>query len=202
MNENQYKQKYKELKLKYMNSVETAFRLGFEQGKQQAQMDSMAQEQQQAMDSMNAQNMQPQDGQNPEAPQEEGQEQPMSAHPEGSELDQHIAELEGLLGKSELKADDLQKALGKLKEDRKKSIQETELKKSAQAIKGIAKNLHKPQFKMSKEASHNVTDNSKKALSMQQQIVSDVMKAWTEEESKASNDISNILNIEGVTDKK
>jgi hypothetical protein len=41
-----YKQKYQELKAKYMNAVDVAFRLGFEEGSKQSQMDQANQQMQ------------------------------------------------------------------------------------------------------------------------------------------------------------
>jgi hypothetical protein len=49
-----WKQKYTELKQKYMNSVDMAFRLGFEDGQKQASQDNAMQQQQQAQDQMTA----------------------------------------------------------------------------------------------------------------------------------------------------
>jgi len=195
MEENSYKKKYAELKAKWMESVDLAFRLGLEQGMQQAQLESMQQEQAmqaQQQEVAAAQGGQPgQPGQNPEeqaAPQE---------NPMGSELDQHLNELESMLGKSEISPDDLKKAINSVK-----SLKQTiELKKSAQAIKGIAAVLHKPAFKMGKQATHQLDDNAKRTLTLQEQIVNDVFKSWDTKEQKATNGIQQILEIEGLVKK-
>lgn len=200
MNEINYKMKYQELKSKFMSAVDSAFRLGFEQGMKEEQMSQMAQAQQQAMNQPGIPGQE--DGtEQAEVPQgaEQEQVQEISAHPEGSELDQHIAKLESMLGKSEIKEEDLKKAIEDFKNFQAMRKQEMELKKSAQAIKGISKALHKPKFKMSVQASHNLKDASKKAVTMQEKIVKDIMKSWAEEEKKASDGIQGILKIEGLT---
>jgi hypothetical protein len=211
--ENTYKSKYQQLKAQYMHAVDTAFRLGYEQGKNDAALDQMAQQQQQEQDMMQAQAGAMQDpmagGGSPEgAPGEAGpstpepQMEPDSEHPDGSELDQHIAKLESLLGKSESNPEELVKALHDIKSLRMKQVQAIELKKSAHAIKEISKALHRPSFKMGLNASHNMNDNAKRAVTLQHRIVSDVMKKWEEEEIRTSKGIGEILQIEGLTKKE
>ena len=80
--------------------------------------------------------------------------------------------------------------------------QKRELAKSAQAISEIAKALHKPAFKMSQVASHNMTSNAKQALGLQEKIVADVMAKWEQEEKNAGNDILAQLNIQGLAKKE
>ena len=72
------------------------------------------------------------------------------------------------------------------------------MKKSQDAVSGIAKALHKPAYKMSVQASHNLNDNAKKAVSMQHKIVTDIMKSWEKQETKAANSIESILNVENL----
>lgn len=201
-----YKNKYKELRAKYMNNVDLAFRIGFEQGVQQAQ-------QQQALDAQaqaNAEKQQMQNGMQPgsdpqdpsaTAPSEPGQENPSAppVSPEqagGSELDQHIGKLESMLGSDS--SPEVQKSLHAIISLRKSEKDAAEMKKSQIAIAGIAKALHKPVFKIGVQASHNLTDNAKKAVSMQSKIVNDVMKSWEAQENKAKNSLESILNIEGL----
>jgi hypothetical protein len=210
--ETSYKAKYQQLKLQYMHSVDVAFRLGYEQGAKEAQMDQMMQQQQeqQAMEQEQAAAMgDPSQGGAPQEaaeagqePQVQGQEQmePASEHPDGSELDQHIAKLEGMLGKSE--PEEMAKALHELKSFRKSQLQAIELKKSYEAINGISKALHKPAFKLSRQASHNMNSNAKTAVSLQHKIVDDVMKKWEEEEHKAAKNIHQIISVEGLTKKE
>src|SRR5579863_10316387 len=164
-----YKNKYMELRSKYMNDLDMAFRLGFEQGGQQAQQDQMAQQEQQAQEiqtaAAGAQPGQPGETPSPEQP---GQSETGSEHPEGSELDQHIAKLESMIAKPEgASAQELGKSIEDLKKLTKSWKEQSDLRKSHAAISGIAKALHKPAFKMSKQASINLNDTAKKAVSMQ-----------------------------------
>lgn len=209
-----YKSKYNQLKTQFMESVDVAWRLGFEAGKQQAQLEDI-QNQQAQQQEMAAQQQglppgqggQPGEG-GPESP-EGGQESPeqaeddtQSENPQGSELDQHIAKLESMVSKSDVTPQDLQKALSDIRKLRKSQQHDIEMKKAAQAISGIAEALHKPKFKISQQANHNMNDNAKRAVSMQHKIVEDVMKAWATEENKASNDILATLGVEGLTTKE
>lgn len=199
-----FKNKYLELRSKYIADVDMAFRLGMEQGMQQAQqqqaLDAQAQaqeaEQQQKLAEANGMGgEQPEDGQPPQ----EGEQpaQPGMEGQGGSELDQHINKLESMLGGSE-QSPEIKKSLEAIVSLRKAEKLAVELKKSDMAIKGIAKALHKPSFKIGVQAQSNMTNNAKKSVSMQHKIVNDVMKAWKEEESKADNKIENILNIENL----
>ena len=203
-----YKNKYMELRAKYLNDLDASFRLGFEQGAQQAQQDQMAQQQADAQAMQQAalagQGGAPGEG---GAPGQEGGGQPGEPAPGqageagGSELDQHISQLEGMLGKPDAKPEEIQKSLQAIKSFRKSQLEAIELRKSTAAIKGIAKALHKPAFKMSATASHNLKDNAKQAVSMQHKIVNDVMAKMEAEERRASTDIKTLLEVEGLTKK-
>lgn len=205
-NQINYKQKYQELKMKFMESVDAAYRIGFEQGAQQAAMDQMVMQQQQQAEmeaaaagggpdfSGNGAEGSPAGAEqqaNPNAGQIE------SENPAGSELDQHIAKLESML-KSD-KKEDMEAAIASLRGYQAKMTQAIELKKSAQAIPAIAKALHKPAFKIGKQASHNMSSNAKAAVTMQHKIVEDIMKSWENEEEKASKEIKSVLNVEGLS---
>jgi len=201
-----YKNKYMELRSKYMNDLDMAFRLGFEQGGQQAQQDQMAQQEAQAQEiqtaAAGAQPGQPGEGGDPGMDQSgAGAPETGSEHPEGSELDQHIAKLESMIAKAEKSApDELKKSVQEfqtigadLRKLQKTWKEQSDLRKSQAAIKGIVKALHKPAFKMSKQASINLNENAKQAVSMQHRIVADVMAKMEEEEKKAPKDILTIL---------
>lgn len=201
-NETNYRSKYEQLKSQFMASVDTAFRLGYEQGAQEAQMENVQAQQQQAAAEASAQqagqDAQPGQQDSPAESKEsvpEGMQE--SENPEGSELDQHIATLEGMLGKSELTGEDLQKALKEVKSFKEKIT----IRKNDKAIKGIAKAL-KPVFAISKKANINLNDTAKNALLMQEKIVSDVMKSWETQEAKASKDIFSVLAVESLTKKE
>jgi len=224
-----YKQKYQELKAKYMQSVDMAFRLGFEEGAKQASQDAAQQQQAQAQEAAAQQppgggapgggmggeppeTTQPGDdtaapmpgGATPaEAPQAAA---PMaeSEHPDGSELDQHISKLESMLSKSELdpaERSEMMKSVEGLRAFRGKQLQAIELKKSHEAISGIAKALHRPSFKIGVQGQHNMTSNAKQAVSMQEKIVTDVMSKWADEEARGGKDILAQLGIRGITRK-
>jgi hypothetical protein len=207
-----YKNKYMELRSKYMNDLDMAFRLGMEQGAMQAQQDQMAQQQAEAQQmqqaALQAQGQPGQEGAGgpPQegAPQgQEAQEPDMNGQNE-SELDQHIAKLEGMVSSPGAGANpEIQKSLQELISLRKKELEkikfDREMKKSEKAISGIAKALHKPPFKLSKVAAHNLSSNAKSAVSLQHKIVNDVMAKMEAEEKRATKSISDILDIEGLT---
>jgi hypothetical protein len=192
MHNQDWKLKYQDLKLKFHDAVDTAFRLGFEAGAQNAQV----QQAQQAEAAAQQAAMQP--GQDPNAP--PGQEAPGQEGSDGSELDQHIGTLEGMLGQSEAGSPEqanLQKSLSGIKSFRADLHTKYELKKSEKAIAAIAKAM-KPKFTIGKAASKNMSPSAKDALSMQEKIVEDLMKSMADEEAKASESISKTLSIEQV----
>lgn len=212
-----YKNKYLELRSKYMADIDVAFRLGFEAGGQQAQQQQAVEAKAQAQESemrmneaqtgMNGQPGQsgppgsevgnpmeggkpPGEGATPGGP-EAGQ--PPQA---GSELDQHINKLEGMLGNAS--PEEMKKGLQEIFDLRKAEKLASDIKKGDSAVKGIVAALHKPEFKLGTQATHNMNDNAKKAVTLQHKIVNDIFKSWAAEENKASKDITNILNIEGI----
>ena len=241
MGEINWKLKYEALKLKFMNSMDMAYRIGYEEGAKDAQMEAMAQQQQAADQAAQAQQNgfgneedpnqdSEQDGEQPEvdsagipgkgdntAPPpgiETGEEDPNAPPVEGSELDNHIGELEQMIvGKTEVSVDDLKKSLANIKRFK----EARDLHKSMQAIKSISKSLKKsgkidfksikapkvkPVFQIGKQAEKNISNKDKAALSMQEKIVSDIMKSWEEQEIKAAEKISTIAAIEGLTKKE
>ena len=190
MKNQQWELKYKDLKLKFHDAVDVAFRLGFEQGAQQAQV----QQSQQAEAAAQQAAMQP--GQDPNA--QPGQEMNNPESPDGSELDQHIGQLENMLGQSKpgsTEQTDLQKSLNGIKEFQNSLKQAHELRKSEQAIAAISKAM-KPKFTIGKAATKNLSAPAVKALNMQEQIVEDLMKSMDEEEKKAAEAINKTLNLE------
>lgn len=221
-----WKQKYQELKAKYMQSVDMAFRLGHEEGSKQATQDAAAQQQQQAQEQANAMGGgNPSDPMQADGPSQPGDDtsapmpggatpgqapqpaEPMaeSEHPGGSELDQHISQLESMLSKSEISSEErsqLMKSVEGIRSFRRSQLQAIELKKSHEAISGIAKALHKPKYKMGVQAQHNLNSNAKTALNLQEKIVGDIMQKWEQEENNAGKGILAQLGIEGLTKKE
>lgn len=197
-----WKLKYQQLKLQFMESVDVAYRLGIENGMLQAQNEAAQQQKMQAQQNPQDQQSFGDNYQGSPAGEEQmgnpnaqnthaAKEQPFS---DQSELDKHITELESMLSKSELSHTDLKKVVDDLKKAQ-------DLKKSSQAISGISKALHTPAFKISTQAQHNMSDNSKKALTMQHKIVQDIMAKWDASENLTSNKITDILSIEGILKK-
>lgn len=193
-----------DLKTKYQETVDLAWRLGFEQGAQQAQLDQATQQQQQADQMAMAANGQPQPGQEGEAaPGEEPEAQPgqpQSQNPNGDELDQHISKLEGMLGKSEISSMDLGDLKKTLSDIRSLQVQ-INLTKSLDSIKNTKFGSLKKSQPLSPRLQANLPEPAKKALSMQEKIVESVFEKWSRDESKAASDISSILNVEGITKK-
>lgn len=188
MKNQDYKLKYNDLKLKFHDAVDVAFRLGFEAGAQQAQVQQAQQAEAAAQQAQQAAMGQP------------GQEMPGQEGSDGSELDQHIGQLEGMLQNSKpgsIEQEGLQKSLDGIKAVRFSLKNAYEMKKSEQAIKAIGKAL-KPAFKLSKAATKNLTEPAKKALSMQEQIVADLMKSMDEEEEQLKNSVTKTLNLEQI----
>jgi hypothetical protein len=202
-----YKAKYVDLKTKYHETVDLAWRLGFEQGLQQAQLDQAAQQQVQSDQMAMAANGQPQPGQPGEEgsapegqPGEEQSGQPQSQNPNGDELDQHIQKLEGMLGKNELASTDLGDLKKTLNDIKSLQIQ-ISLTKSLQSIKNTKMGKLQKSISFSPKVQANLPEPARKALSLQEQIVADVFKKWGSDESKAKDDIGSILNVEGITKK-
>lgn len=197
MSEINWKNKYEGLKSKFMQSVDASFRLGFEQGAQDAQMQA-AQDQAQQQAEMQAQGGDPNAQPGEEGQPQEQEQQPDSAHPEGSELDQHIQELESMLGKGEIDMTSLIKSVKGFREFQTSLKQKSDLKKSHQAISEISKALHKPKYKIGVQANHNLSSSAKKAVTMQQEIVENIMKSWDEEKEKTGKGIVTQLKVEGL----
>jgi hypothetical protein len=192
MKNQDYRLKYNDLKLKFLDAVDVSFRLGFEQGAQQAQVQ---QAQQQQADAQAAQ--QAAAGQQPGAPGEEDPNAQMEAGSDGSELDQHIGKLESMLQKTEvgsLEYMDFKKSLDGIKSYQAEIKQKHDLKKSEMAISSINKALKSP-FTFSKAATKNLSEPAKKALTMQEQIVDDFMKSFDEEKEKASQSVTKAIDL-------
>jgi hypothetical protein len=198
-----WKNKYLELRSKYINDIDMAFRLGYEQGMQGAQQ-QQAQEQKTQMEQ--AQQLQAQglngdngEGKAPRLGDEGGEIEQPGQSPgteQSSELDQHIGKLETML--SSTPDAEIKKSLQALVTLRKAEKEAMELKKSAAAIPGIIKALHKPSFKLGVTAAHNLTENSKKTITLQHKIVNDIFKSWQTEEAKASKDIIATIQAEAL----
>lgn len=181
MKNQDYKLKYEDLKLKFMDAVDVSFRLGFEQGAQQAQVQQAQQQ---------AQEAQMQQGEQPGQQDPNG---PGSPDSSGSEMDQHISTLESMVNKQDANSPEFANMKKTL--DSMKSL--VEMKKSEKAISAIAKAM-KPKFTIGKGANKNLSEHGKKALNDQEKIVDDLMKSFAEEEKKASEAIVRTLSLENL----
>ena len=216
MSQTNYKEKYLALKQRFQESVDVAFRLGFEQGSQAQQQQQMQQQAQQVADQQAAQ-AQAAAGGSQFGDGQEGQDQgsQMSEDSRGvgqqaqganggagtgpSELDNHIGELEGLMAKTEYGTDGwetLKKSIDTLK-SYKSAI---DFKKNEQLIKSIGENLRKP-LKLNAIANHNIAPQAKNALSLQHKIVGDIMNQWEKEEKGIPTEITKILQSESIVKK-
>lgn len=161
-----YKKKYQELRAKFMSAMDVAFKQGFQQGQQSAQMQQMQMQAQQeaAM----------QQGQMGAVEQSQPEQQAQS---DGGELDMYINELESIVNKSDMSKDDLKKSLEKIKTSR--------------AVRSPSSSF---QF--------NLPQPAKKALSMHEKIVGDIMKKWESASQTAASDITRQIGVEALTKKE
>ena len=183
MKNQEWKLKYQDLKIKFHDSVDLAFRLGFEQGSQQAQLQQAQQQAQQAQAQLQAMQQPGMPGQDPNA-------QPGQQPSDGSELDEHISTLESQLSQAQPgspEQEQLQKSLDGLKAFKMSVKNKYELNKTS-----------KPAFTLSASALKNMSEPAKKALTMQEQIVADVMKSMEEEELKVKEAVVKTLNLEQI----
>lgn len=208
-----------------MESVDVAFRLGYEQGAQQAQMQQMQEQQQQIADQQAQEAQMAANGMGPDGQPQPGQEGGQPGQPGaqiqddsrgvgqqaqgtggmqagGSELDQHIGELEGLMAKAEYGTENwevLKKSLDGLK-NIKVSF---DLKKNEALIKSIGENLRKKKpLVLNPRAKHNLGEPQKAALSLQHKIVGDIMDTWDKEAKGIPTQITEILQSEGLSKKE
>lgn len=194
-----YKRKYEDLKARYIQSLDVAFRTGYEQGFNESQNQAMAQQAQQAAQQaqmMGAGMQQPPgaetvnvpSGQDQaSAPDMEAQDQPTTQ----DELDQAIAQLEQLVNKSEPSIDDLKKSLELI---RSEHLHKKMMKKT--------KSIDITPRPFSQSYKSNLSENSKAAVSLQQKIVDDILRKWESEQDQSSRDITQILGTEALTKKE
>jgi hypothetical protein len=178
-----YKKKYEELKARYIQALDVAFRAGYEQGFNESQVQSMAQQAQMAQQQaqMAGQAM----------PQPTEMEQPQDQGLAEDELDQAIAQLEQLVNKSEPSVDDLKKSIEMIKNERMH-------KKLSSKTKSI--DITPKQYSQSYKL--NLSENSKASVSMQQKVVDDILRKWESESANSSRDITQILSTEALTKKE
>jgi hypothetical protein len=193
-----YKKKYLDLRAQMVTSMDMAFRMGYQRGQFDAQQQQMIQQQQQqaaieAQINAQAGAAPGQEGAPADqggapapdqgAPADQGM-QP--AEPQGEELDQYVSELENLVNKGEISADDLKKSIEKIK--------------NFQSNVKLTKSLRnmKP-FKLNPRAAANLTANDKKNLTMQEQVIDNIMKKWESEAPKTTSQAMQALGVEALT---
>lgn len=170
-----WREKYLELRSKYLNAVDVAFRLGMQEGLKQGQIDSMQQQLQQQQEQMAMQQqaaMAAQQGggqpgqeqmpgdeeQSQMPPGMEGQVPEGAAQeaPAGDELDMSMNELESYLKSEKYDAKSLMKAFHKVKEAKK-------------------------------------VNDDKRVEAVNKKVVSGILAKWDEQEQKASNKLKGLL---------
>jgi hypothetical protein len=120
-----------------------------------------------------------------------------------SELDSKLGELEDLISKNEkgsISATDLKDLLNSLKPAVRKI---TEARTSISLRKSLAPRHHK--MKQANKAAkafsnsyqHNMSQDNKRALSMQEKVVADIMKSWQTEEQDALKNITEAFGTDG-----
>jgi hypothetical protein len=187
-----YKAKYNDLKMKYLNTVDLSWRLGYEQGLKDAQTEQ-AQQQQMQSDAMDQQAAGTQPGEESAAPgtEEKSEAQPpVSQNPNGDDE----------LGKAEITPFELQDLKKTLNDIRSLQVS-INLTKSMESIKNVKMGKLNKSQAFSPRAIANLPEQSKKALTLQEKIVADVFTKWAKDESQASSAISSILNVDGITKK-
>jgi hypothetical protein len=193
-----YKQKYYALRDQMIRSVDFAYRMGFEAAMKEAQIQQAQMQMQQAqMQMQQAQGMMgsqmqqlPQDQMEQQQIEDQSQEagSPESGSPEeqmaqepgqeegGSELDQHIQALEEAISKSEGEA-------------------KISLQKSLDVLKKTQRLISKDPspFKLTKKASEKLSLKQKEQLSMQQEILNNILAKWEKEGQEAVSSINQSL---------
>ncbi len=189
-----YKKKYMDLRARFVEALDIAFRTGYEQGANETQVQNMAQQAQ--MQAQQAAMMQGQMGGAPGMEQPTGtpDQQPV---PEagGDEMDAAIAELEGLVNKKEPSIDDMKKSLESIKNNRMHQ-------KLQKATKEAGKKMAQPPKPLSLSYKVNLPEESKQAVSMQSKIVDDILNKWEQEAQNSAKDITSVLGTEALTKKE
>lgn len=200
-----WKNKYLELRRRFASSLDLAFRQGYEKGATDTQVSDMQQQMAQNAQMMQGAQAQaaqasPQEAGASEQPgqqnedQQEAEMQPQESNDQ--ELDQHIAELESLVSKSEdlRKFEELKKSIEKIKNFRT-NVQ------VAKSLKSFGKVSLLPK-KIPARAGANLGSQGKNSVALQEKIVNDILTKWESEASGASSEIMRALGTEALTKKE
>lgn len=206
-----YKMKYTELRSRFVSSLDVAFRLGYQKGQQDSQVQQLQQQQeqqqqqlamqqQQLMQQQNAAQQAPPQEQEGSGYMEQGasqfEQQAQDLQQQGvSEIEQGIKELEELLNKGEGNPSSMKAILGIFNGSLNKINQSQSLKKT-EHLKLM--NEGKEIFKQA-AVRHNesIQKFSEETHSIQKRIVNDILKKWEDEEKEVSKDIMGTLKVEG-----
>lgn len=188
-----YKKKYMDLRARFVEALDIAFRTGYEQGANEQQVQNMAQQAQ--MQAQQAAMMQGQITGGPGMDQPPGAENPESLEAADSEMDAAISELEGLVNKSEPSVDDMKKSIEALKNSRMHQ-------KLQKATKEAGKKLNQPPKPLSLSYKVNLPEESKQTVSMQSKIVDDILNKWEQEAQNSAKDITSVLGTEVLAKKE
>jgi len=161
-----YKTKYLDLKARYINSVDVAYRTGFEEGYNKGQTETQLQQMQ--MMQQGAQG---------------GQLPPQATQEKSGELDQYIAQLEEAIQKSEPDVSDIKKAL--------EQVKTVQMLKKAQEVSPFAPRKHQ-----TSTGYKNMTHQDRKAIDMQESVVDSIVSKWEQEERAAVEKTHELLNTE------
>ena len=232
MSQVNYKQKYDQLKQRFQESIDVAFRLGYEQGAQQQQQQQMQDQQQQMADQQAAEAQAAAGGGQfgGGSPGEGGGgapgDDPNSAPPGGAQMSedsrgvgqqaQGAGGMAGGAGGSELDSH-----IGELEGLMAKAEYGTEgwetLKKSIDTLKSYKSQVDfkkneqliksiganlRKPLKLNVKANHNIAPQAKAALSLQHKIVGDIMDQWDKEEKGIPTEITKILQSESIVKKE
>lgn len=171
-----YKAKYLSIRAKLVEASDVSFRLGYEEGMKEGQQQAQqqAQEEQMMQEQQMAEQQAAMGGGEEGMPMEEGMaeegggtEMDMQGE-EGSELDDHIAELEGMVAKGEKpKVSDLRNMV----------LNITNLRKS-----------HKASFQKKTE----------KVISKQKSVVDGILKKWEGENKDVTSNLEEVIKEHGI----
>jgi hypothetical protein len=163
-----YKEKYMQLRARYLQAIDVAFRSGYQQGMEKAQIQAAAQQLQQSQQQAAQAQAQPQ----------QVDEQPSQgvSESQASELDAYIDALEAELQKSES-----ENGLGALRGLRELV---SGLKKSKIDISAL---------RLNETAAKNMSAEDKSASSRQQKLVESFLDKWEKEARKTAGSVAEVV---------
>lgn len=195
-----YKQKYMSLKQRYQTDLDAAFRLGYEQGAQQAQIEAQMQQMQMQQQQMAAQQqaaMQAQMG--GQAGAEGGREM--------SPEEQAMMEAQG--GGEQIPPEAMGAEGGQGQPMPEEMAEQGELDTKIAELEGLLSKGEKPKIldlrkvvtelsSIRKNQIESLTKKSNKIETKQRSVVKNILKKWSEESKSVTQDLDKILETEGL----